>query len=1268
MISVFSDQNYIVRIREALWHRSRRATVMIGSGLSKCASKARPDASDLPLWRDLGKEFSRKLYLQYDGSGHCAATSVSRDFPRLAQEFIAEFGREEMHRVLQNQIRDDDFNPGDIHQRLLQLPWRDVFTTNWDTLLERTRVAENKYGIVRNKDQIPLVDGPRIVKLHGSFPADFPLICTEEDYRTYPNLYAPFVNTVQQAMMETVFCLIGFSGDDPNFLSWSGWVRDNLGTSAPKIYLAGWLKLQTSQRRMLEERNVVPIDLANHPMANEWPEHRRYHYAINWILHTLERGRPYDVADWPARRTWRYKQIPDDLRPVPEIEIEEPKYEWLEGPAADSGNSIEFVERILDIWAHNRSLYPGWLAVPASARSDMHGNTDEHEPKILQILPNLTPVHRLDAIRELVWRREVLLDPISSELESAADDVLQQIDCQARAVDGVAETRIAWDKIREAWVTVALALVTASRHRFDDAVFQRRIEALSIFLNDDPEIMQRVHHERCLWSVCSMDFQESQKLLRDWPTENCDPIWMVRKAAILYEMHRTGEAAELFDRALLDIRQIPDDGRSVASPSRESWALWLAWALEWSRWYASKDEEMPVIELFFHQRMRELAPLNCDTLSEIGEYNNSMKAKSKKANAPSFDLGTRTLPGYEFSNDKYRRWVGARRVVRLSEVAGLPATGSDILKSAVDVLSVMDEPELAVRLILRTFSYDQDDVLKRALSRPRVARMDQELVETLADACDRIIKYASRVGVSGAGGFLPTWLDRMRVAMEVLSRLVIRLESDKVEARFAEALQIYESNGHIGSAASLLGDAVNSMLTRTWETLPEDKRARHVIDILDAPIVGLDKFAVDNNRYPDPGELLNDNLPLPVRENRDRRRWSEMIRLLVRGLEEGGEARKRASIRIFFVATKNNLSPGEADAIAGALWNKASNNQYLPVETELFDWVFLILPEPEQGLAEQNYRRKWLMEGESMNGDTPGSEDVLRQVGNALSGLAGYGRPLDISKAERSYLTKVIKKWLDSPIPSPLYPFLKYQLRPTRQAIQGLLLIISKVVPPQSIGEEIFEKLQKLQARGIPGYGSVVGLALALPGRLQDIASWMRVGLASDDSEVAGNATMGLHYWLKESNAATSRLRAPPEDLVREIGVMIATRRKASLKQALHAAQWIFDEGSKEQQDTIRDLALQGLKYLGEELRYNREPDYENDFELPMLRLRSTRLAKTMADRGFENDSAVVRWLEIARQDPLPEVRYVKGLTSMRQQKDGTIIDNQPDTDQPLEE
>ena len=88
-------------------------------------------------------------------------------------------------------------------------------------------------------DHISSAAAPRIIKLHGTVPGSeyCPLIVTEEDYRTYPTKFAPFVNTVQQLMMETALLLIGFSGDDPNFLSWSGWVRDNLGGSAPKIYL-----------------------------------------------------------------------------------------------------------------------------------------------------------------------------------------------------------------------------------------------------------------------------------------------------------------------------------------------------------------------------------------------------------------------------------------------------------------------------------------------------------------------------------------------------------------------------------------------------------------------------------------------------------------------------------------------------------------------------------------------------------------------------------------------------------------------------------------------------------------------------------------------------------------------------------------------------------------------------------------------------------------------------------------------------------------------
>lgn len=73
--------------------------------------------------------------------------------------------------------------------------------------------------------------------MHGSFPSMHPFIITSEDYRSYPHKFASFVNTVQQSMLENTFCMIGFSGNDPNFEKWIGWIRDNLIENAPLIYL-----------------------------------------------------------------------------------------------------------------------------------------------------------------------------------------------------------------------------------------------------------------------------------------------------------------------------------------------------------------------------------------------------------------------------------------------------------------------------------------------------------------------------------------------------------------------------------------------------------------------------------------------------------------------------------------------------------------------------------------------------------------------------------------------------------------------------------------------------------------------------------------------------------------------------------------------------------------------------------------------------------------------------------------------------------------------
>ena len=1224
----FPDQSHINRVRDALWQRSDGgASVMIGSGFSRNALKARPDANDPPTWRDVAKAVYAKLYPQ-DGDGD-PGTATS-DFLRLAQEYEAAFGRGDLHRFLGELIRDDDFLPGDLHIRLLSLPWRDVFTTNWDTLLERARtsVAGRAYSVVRNMDEIPLANRPRIVKLHGSFPSPFRLIFTEEDYRTYPTKFAPFVNTVQQAMMETVFCLIGFSGDDPNFLQWSGWVRDNLGDAAPKIYLAGWLNLSSHRRRMLEDRKVVPIDLALHPKAGEWPEHLRHQYATEWLLHTLERGRPYDVSEWPSRPSWQHLPVPELIQPVEEVFSDEPK---------DEPNEQFSVEDILNVWTHNRTVYPGWLAAPATARASMDWQTGLWESRILHKLPDFTPVDRLKAIRELVWRREILLDPISYELNSAAQDVLKLIDCQNRTIDGNNDLGIEWGPVREAWRTVALALVTAARHSLDQNIFEQRIEALLPFLQDDIYVDHRIRHERCLWAMYSMDFEALDGLLKDWRTENCDPVWMMRKAALLFEIGQFDEATELSERALSTIRGMPTGDLSLAGPSRESWALWLV--------TQPKDYQL------FYKRWNELAPLKCNALTERRLIEDAIKDNSGTEEAPSFDLGTPQVQSQSFSNAD--SWGAAYRAIRLSEVAGLPPfvnnhmqVATNILKLAAEKLFTSDS-EMAIRLVLRVSTYDQDKTFMRVFSRNHVAALSADSARTLAEICNSVIEYAlPRIVGTDARGHRPIfWLERMRVSMEALSRLVLRQEPDMVESIFTKALEFYR-NDHVARDTGL-ATPVRDLLKRSWETLPKERRTSRVLDLLGSPIIGMDNFAAKfDDRYPDPSELLqgDDELFFPPRTADNERRWQEVVSLLVRGLRTDGEARKRASHRIAHMELEKRLTEAESSQVAQAIWSeKYTGPNDLPRETSLFDWVFILLPAPESDLGEQRFRHKWLTANSALQEDAPNPDDTLWQVGRAILGLRKHGRSLDLSEDERSYLVEVVERWSDTPMPVQNFPFMDSRLHEsTHRALVSLPSILAEIHISESIGEKLYKKMKDLNDSGLPKFELVVSLIKAMPNRFDELILTMRMGLVSDNVDLAKDAAAGLYHWLTASAEADSQIRPPPDDLIREVGVMIATRKKAVLAQALQTAKWVFSEGTQEQRETIRHLVLQGLDYLDEELRYDREHDQDDNFDVPLLRWGCAHLALAMAERGFGDDPSVARWSENIEKDPLPEVRYAR--------------------------
>jgi hypothetical protein len=1249
---IIPDQSHMNRIREALWQFPEGcATVMVGAGFSRNARKAGPHAREFTLWQDIAMLLCAKLYPPGDGDRlkrAIAEASGMSGFLRLAQEYEAAFGRGALHSLIQELVPDDEYVPDDLHVRLLRLPWRDVFTTNWDTLLERTRslVIDRAYGVVRTQDEIPLAPRPRIIKLHGSFPAHVPFIFTEEDYRTYPKRFAPYVNTVQQAMMETVFCLIGFSGDDPNFLHWSGWVRDNLGNLAPKIYLAGWLDLSPHRRRMLEERSVVPIDVAHHPQASTWPDHLRHRYATEWILHTLERGRPYEVTEWPSKPDWTHSPVPDILQPVEDVTIDAPMEEprpHISG--ADSASLAEQVRAVVQTWKYNRKVYPGWLIIPPSKHFLIGMSMHDWEHAILQIVPEFPPIERLSAIRELVWRREILLEPVSEQLEAAVQAVLDDIDCQTRKIVRTESQSVQWTEIRESWRDLAMTLLTAARQRFDRDAFDHRLAALRPFLDDHPDVGQRIHHEKCLWALYALTFAALDELLKEWHTEGCDPIWMSRKAAILVEMDRNDEAIRLLNRSLLIVREAPHRGRTLESPSREGWILWLALAFEhdFSRSIAETMDAPPAF-----RRWKQLATLQCDAFTQKHDFLIALRGDPEKKDAPLFDLGARRGKTIRFSNAEYERWLAARRAVRLCEVAGLPPSvsnmvvGSDLLALAADHLATTDR-SLAARLALRVATSEDDATFNRVWTRSRVATMPMEDVTALVDLVTDVILYAlPRANRTDTRSEF--WVTRLRVAMETLSRLVLRLPPERAEHIFKQALSYYRMDGI--AKHPWLGKPMNHMLARAWEALPKSRRADLILDILSAPIVGLDGFEAFHQFYPDPGGMLVDDneTPTPTRLPETEGRWSEIVHLIARGLGSAGEARKRAALRLVPLTLWGLLTDPERNLIAQALWHAGHTSpDTLPSGTSLYDWTFLLLPEPELGLAEQRFRKKWL--GSQAPNNEKDLNELFGQLGNALASLRNRHRPLSLTGEERAKLAAMVEKWITFPVTPDNDPWSKAG---TPTGVTGLQFILREIDLSSSVATALFAKAVALNQTSTPGFRLFNGLSKFLPGRLDEIAMSMRMGLASDNVEQAEDAVLGLHVWLRAASEEASPIPAPPDDLLREIGVMIATRRKGVLNRALQAARWIFSSGSTEQRNIIAQSTLHGLRYLIEELRYDRDHGEEGELEIPLLRWGCAHLALAMLASGYETDPTMTRWAEVAQDDPLPEVRHAEGPVSVR--------------------
>jgi hypothetical protein len=230
-LSLSTQDKTTLRQFVAAWDQHAQPVLFVGAGLSKFEAVPRPGApptSRFGGWLDLLNDMRDRL-------SH-GVTSVKDNLPtdplRLAQLYQARFERTALVDFIAHHVPAADFQPGEAHWRLREIPWAAVVTTNYDDLLERTfattrsvrRVVTDE-DLVQRRPSNELV----IVKLHGDLAHPNTIVLAEDDYQQFETRRPGLSVKVRQLLMEHPLLFLGFSLSDPNYGRIDGWIRDMLG-------------------------------------------------------------------------------------------------------------------------------------------------------------------------------------------------------------------------------------------------------------------------------------------------------------------------------------------------------------------------------------------------------------------------------------------------------------------------------------------------------------------------------------------------------------------------------------------------------------------------------------------------------------------------------------------------------------------------------------------------------------------------------------------------------------------------------------------------------------------------------------------------------------------------------------------------------------------------------------------------------------------------------------------------------------------------------
>lgn len=1174
-ITKIPDYAALKKLAAALWQQDNSyygAAVMVGAGFSRIAASSGNPNKKLPLWGELSKLLAAEI-----------GCDSQTDSLRLAEEYRAYFGQQALLDLLKKAIHDDSWIPGALHKDLLELPWSEVLTTNWDTLLERAsrKVHQPVYSVVNRQEDLSSARAPRIVKLHGTIGITDELVFSQEDFRKFPQHNAAFVNFARQVFIENELCLLGFSGDDPNFLQWAGWVRDHLANHARRIYLVGALNLTAAKRRYLESINVAPIDLTL--LVAEYDDPDAKHLAATKIfIEELQKLKPKQAWEWVPSSLHRVTHTVDEFTKV---------YQ-------DAAYAAKLLESQIATLEADRLSYPGWLTCPPLMLHSLQSQICDPYPSVNN-LAAMTANGRVKLLYEMAWRSEVTYQPlppwVAQELLSICDPAKP---CALT---------------KQQQMEVALLLLKSSRW-LDEPEAQSIAQTTTAILVKNakhwPESANELTYHHAIIARDRFDFPGIERAILKLDTS--DPIWKLRKASLLAELGRFNEGKNLIEEAhreLLD--QHRKDRNSIHVLSRLAWAHWLMHGVD--QWTPGKKfNAFPSIyqdpkcdPWVFIEHVKKRVSKTLENQREKQGIEPLFEPGSYKDHSNTITFKNEFHPFFLFDG--------------LSLTVGIPLRWNMVsfLLDTAAVLIELDDLNDMQRFILaiRSANSESSDALKKVFSRIRVACFSEESVTWLFNSCGKAIEYWSAKLTRGTEDERRYALDRLRVFIEVLARISVRVTSE-------QAIEVLKKGLAFGQSPAFhhfwLFDALRDLMDNAIGSVPQEQQYTVLLEVLSFPLHSEIDVGDHQNNWPNPV------IRFPGQRSSNAaldRRIDEIIDRIAPCSSHSAPA----LLRLLPLLDNDFLTETECKKIGEKIWGATPDYKTLP-QTGLYPHVLLTLPAPDRIVVRDVLRRNLFDIDETRLFD--------RTFLASLTNVARTNKGGEYPSAEQAeaYWERLVS-WRK--IGDMLDPFEQVEQKSIGELIGSTLA--HSVVPslsPEDLNQQNFDKLLAFYSE-VDAPEAIIALACFAASNesfVEEVAKLVRRGLQGQDVNKRIFSAFALLRWREKKNSPVT------DKLTSQLIYLLEMNLGGGISALLWTARQMYVKSYLSVDDTI--LLRTAVSIVFDSADYKNPPSSQAAVSISLVRAECVKLAKAILDKCKDDDIELLRIIEEAKHDPLPEVRF----------------------------